>query len=185
MFVHRHVAALLSVAAMTTVPVKACRVSMPTTLADVRYADVVLIGRIKRYTIVRDRAFRRKMLSNAKLSQQNREFYQGDHLIMGDYARFAVQVDEVLTGRPPVKTMVTWQNSTFGIPKTLPAGRLLMALRKPTSKAPPLRGPSGTISPNPEPQPLTILQAACSGAFIFAADSREALTIRQMLASRQ
>lgn len=57
----------------------------------------------------------------------------------------------------------------------------LIALRESSSKTPPLRGPSATTLPNPEPNLLAVLQAPCAPAFIFETMSVEAETIRSEL----
>lgn len=165
-------------------PTYACRMHAPIVLDDVKYAEVVFVGRVLNYTIVRDQALRERMLSNPHLSPQDREFYTGDHDLMGDYARIEMQVDETLVGIAPKKLTLTWYNSTFGLPKTLTAGPFLVALRKPSSSLPPLRGPSATIVPNHEPDALTLLQAPCSSPFMFESMSNEAQSVRRMLGTR-
>ena len=72
--------------------------------------------------------------------------------LLPDYARFDVQVKEVLVGRAPNRLSVTWDNSTFGEPEQMAAGPYLIALRRPGSASPPLRGPSATIFPTPDPK---------------------------------
>jgi hypothetical protein len=104
--------------------------------------------------------------------------------LMSDYAAFEVQVDKVLLGKAPHRLSVTWDNSTFGEPKSMGAGPYLFALRRPSSPTPPLRGPSATILPNREPGSLTVLQAPCSSPFIFEGASRQAREIRQILGER-
>ena len=56
---------------------------------DVSYADVVVIGRISNYRIVRDEAFRRRMLASPGLSADMRRMYEDPRQsLMTDYARF-------------------------------------------------------------------------------------------------
>jgi hypothetical protein len=156
------------------------------TFEDVRFADVVVVGRVVNYRIVRDEAFRRKMLSSPHLSADMRKIYadpkQG---LLSDYARFDIQVEEVLVGRAPKKLSVTWDNSTFGEPDRMAAGPYLIALHRPNSPIPPLRGPSATIFPSPDPRTLTLLQAPCSSAFIYEVGSQEADSIRKILDSQR
>jgi hypothetical protein len=134
-----------------------CLIRAALVLNDVRHADVVLVGRISGYRIVRDNAERQRMLSLPNLSSKMRKFYQDPtQSLLLDYARFDVQVDEVLFGKAPRRVSVTWDNSTFGEPENMPAGPFVIALRKPGSAMPPLRGPSATILPNPEPSALTV-----------------------------
>lgn len=166
-------------------PAHACRIRAPTVLDDVRHADVVLVGRISNYRIVRDNEFRRRMLSSPHLPADMRAMYESQTTtLLPDYARFDIQVDEVLAGRAPTRLSVTWDNSTFGEPAEMAAGPFLIALRRSNSGTPPLRGPSATIRPSPEPESLTLLQAPCAGAFIFESMSNEARTIRRTLAAR-
>lgn len=137
---------------MASEPAHACRIYTGIVLGDVRYADVVLVGRISNNRIVRDTEFRRRMLSLPNLSGEMRRMYEDPtKTLLSDYARFDVEVDEVLVGKAPKNISVTWDNSTFGEPKGMPDGPFLIALRKPSSRTPPLRGPSATILPNREP----------------------------------
>ena len=165
-------------------PARACMMSAPIVLKDVRYADVVLVGRIANYRIVRDEEFRRKMLSSPNLTAGMRSFYESGQSLLSDYAGFDIEVDEVLVGTASNRVAATWDNSTFGEPEGMPAGPFLIALRRPSSAMPPLRGPSATIVPNREPQSLTVLQAPCSDPFIFEAGSDEARKIRRILNRR-
>lgn len=166
-------------------PAHACRTMAPLDLNDVNYADVVLVGRVSNYGIVRDEEFRRGMLNNPKLPPDMRRLYEGPTVLMGDYARFDVQVEEVLAGVAPERLAATWDNSTFGIPDTMPTGPFLFALRKPSSRIPPLRGPSATVMPSREPNALTVLQAPCSRPFMFESGSREARGVRAILKARR
>ena len=154
-------------------------------LEDVNYADVVVIGRVSNYRIVRDEAFRRRMLTSPRLSADMRRMYEDPRQsLMTDYARFDILVDEALVGRASGRLSVTWDNSTFAESDQMPAGPYLIALRRPGSAIPPLRGPSATIMPSPDPNDLTLLQAPCSGAFIYEIGSEEARTVRRILDAR-
>ncbi len=162
-------------------PAFACRLYAPIVIEDVRYADVVLVGRIANYQIVRDEAFRQKMLSNPNLPSDLRKTYEGSQALLSDYARFDVKVDEVLRGSAPDRLSVTWDNSIFGEPERLAGGSFLIALRQPSLPTPPLRGPGATILPTPEPTLYTLLQAPCSSAFLFEDASDEASAIRRVI----
>jgi hypothetical protein len=167
-------------------PAHACRIYAGIDLNDVSYADVVVVGRISNYRIVRDEDTRRKMLSIPSLSAEMRKTYEDpSEILLWDYARFDVLVSEVLTGTAPKKLSVTWDNSTFGEPEKMPSGPFLIALRNPSSKSPPLRGPSATIFPNREPKSLTVLQAPCASAFIFEETSSEAQAVRGIVNARK
>ncbi len=152
-------------------PASACMSMAKLDLEDIKYADVVVVGRIKNYEIVRSTDEYSEFLRN--------KYGQKDLLI--DYARFNVSVDEVLVGQPPAVISVTWDNSTFGEPEKMKEEPYLIGLRKPGSKVPPLRGPSATILPSREPGSLTVLQAPCASAFIFEAKSIKAKVIREIL----
>lgn len=160
----------------------ACSIYVQPKLEDVSYADVVVVGRILNYRIIRDEALRRRMLASPHLTADMRSIYEDPRkTLLPDYARFDVQVEEVLVGRAPKRVSVTWDNSTFGEPDQMNAGPYLIALRRPGSAGPPLRGPSATIAPNPDPKALTLLQAPCSSAFIYEVRSEQARTIRRIL----
>lgn len=148
-------AALFVALASAGAPAHACMVHAPLELTDIKYADVVVVGRISNYAIAPG-AF-------------------------AGYARFDVLVDEILVGTVPPSFAVTWDNSTFAEPEVMPSGPFLIALRDSRSGMPPLRGPSATILPNPETGSLTVLQAPCSDAFIFARESNEASIALQIL----
>jgi hypothetical protein len=165
--------------------VHACMMSVPQKLEDIRYADVVVVGRIANYRIIRDEAFRKWMLKSPNLSPDLLKMYRDPKKsLMTDYAHFDINVEEVLFGRAPARLSATWDNSTFPEPLQMKPGRYLIALRRPNAASPPLRGPSATITPNPDAKTLTLLQAPCASAFLFEAGSGEARAIREILAAR-
>lgn len=150
----------------TTIPAStyACIVFVPPKLNDVSYAEVVVIGRIENYQIVRDEAFRKRMLALPKLPADMRKRYQDPKGgATPEYARFTIRVEQVLVGQARDKLSVTWNNSTFGEPNQMKLGRHLIALR---------RSGRSTFTP---------LQAPCSSAFIYEAGSEQARTIRAIL----
>lgn len=149
-------------------PASTCRAFAALELSDIQYADVVVVGRIQKYEIVLP-TDKRSNFWRAKSKSKK---------ILSDYARFDVVVDEVLVGQPSRVISATWDNSTFAEPESMKAVPYLIALRESGSKTPPLRGPSATPLPNPEPSLLAVLQAPCAPAFIFEATSVEAETIR-------
>jgi hypothetical protein len=177
-----HIAAvLLGLAAGQ--PALGCRIYAAIDLKDVRYADLVVVGRVANYRIVRDMEFRRKSLVSPNLPADMRRHYESGETLLPDYARFDILVDEVLAGQAPKKVSVTWDNSTFAEPETMAPGPFLIALRRPRSALPPLRGPSATILPNREPNLLTLLQAPCARAFLFESGSSQAGAVRAILQS--
>ena len=162
-----------------------CIVYVPPTLEDVRLADLVVIGTIENYRIVRDEASRRRLLAQPNLPSELRKLYENPkELILSDYARFEIRIHNVLVGQASNSVTVTWDNSTFGEPSSMKPGPYLIALRRPKSFSPPLRGPSGTISPARDPKALTVLQAPCSSAFIYAVGSEEAEAVERILTSK-
>lgn len=177
-----YIAALAAVAFAS--PAHACRLYAPLELSDVRYAEIVVVGRIADYRIVRDEKKRAELIARLRPDDPWRKAVEGGAGILSDYARFNVVVDEVLKGRAPGTISVAWDNSTFNEPATMPAGRFLVALRDPTAKAPPLRGPSAYIAANPAPSLPTVLQAQCARPFLFAVSSREAADVRRLLTSK-
>ncbi len=184
--VHRSLAAAAALAAvLLSAPAQACRMHAPLKLEDVRFAELVVVGRVANYRIVRDHEFRRRMLRSPHLTPEMRRQYGPNSILMSDHARFDVLVDEVLVGTPPRRLTVTWSNSTFALPETMAAGPFVIALRRAGAPAPPLRGPSATIWGGGDPQALTLLQAPCSSAFMFAVASGEARTLRRMLGRRR
>jgi hypothetical protein len=131
-------------------------------LDDVKYADTVVVGRITKYEVVTPKGERPGLIF--------------------DYARFNVAIDEVLKGEAGRALTVTWDNSTFSEPDDLPPGQYLLALRNSDSTTiPPLRGPSATIFPRPEPGEPTLLQAPCAPPFMFKSGSNEAAAVRKIL----
>lgn len=177
-------AATLS-AAVASTAAQGCIVYVPPTLEDVRLADLVVIGTIENYRIVRDEAGRRQLLAQRNLSSELRKLYQNPkETILSDYARFDIRIHNVLVGQAPDRVAVTWDNSTFGEPSEMKPGRYLIALRRPNSPSPPLRGPSATISPARDPKALTVLQAPCSSPFIYAVGSEEAEAVERILTSK-
>lgn len=171
---------------LTGTSAEPCAIFVPTTLNDVNAADVVVRGKIVEYRIVLDQAQRRQRkemlarLPDMPVEMRNR--LEQQKRFLGDYARFTIIVGEVLKGKAAKTLTATWDNSTFAEPQTMGAGDYIVALRNPTSPAPPLRGPSATVVPSPDPNSLTVLQAPCSGAFIFEAPSKQATEIREILA---
>jgi hypothetical protein len=166
-------------------PASACLMMAGLELDDIKYASVVVIGRIVDYQVVLDQAVRKQrkeeLERSADKSSESWRLLSEQKQFLSDYAHFSVLVDEVLVGQPPNVISVTWDNSTFGEPEKMKEGPYLIGLREPGSKSPPLRGPSATILPSPEPKSLTVLQAPCAPAFILEATGAEAKSIREML----
>lgn len=181
----RWIAAALGLAVLAAEPAFACRFHSAAVLEDVRYADLVLVGRIRDYHIVRDEAFRERLLAVPDLPPDRRAFYEGPGHLLSDYARVEIEVEEVLFGEAPRRLTITWYSFVSGGRERFGAGEpRLVALRLPASPIPPLRGPSATIVANAEPDLYTILEAPCSNAFVFDTGSDEARAVRQLTEAR-
>lgn len=151
-------------------PAQACAVFVPRNPDDIRHADVVVIGKIVNYHIVLDQAARRQrqqMLANAVyMPPKYRDLLSKQESFLSDYAEFDVIVEKTILGKSKKILNVTWQNSTFGEPTTMPPGPYLIALSRPTS-APPLRGQTRNISNLQNRTAFTPVQAVCSSPFIL------------------
>jgi hypothetical protein len=123
------------------------------------------------------------MLANPKLPPALREIYAGQQGLISDYARFVIKVDEVLSGKAPRRLIVTWDNSTYPEPQTMPVGSFVFALSRPPADRPSLRGPSPKGSSHRRPKLMTILQAPCTEAFIIGSGNDDARVVRGLLAA--
>jgi hypothetical protein len=181
----RWIASILGLAVLAAEPVFACRFHSAAVLEDVQYADLVLVGRIRSYHIVRDEALRERMLAAPDLLPNLRSLYEDPrHLLMTDYARVEIDVEEELLGNAPRPLIITWYGFGSGDRERLGAGPFLIALRRPSSPMPPLRGPSARFFPNAEPDLYTILEAPCSGAFVFEDGGEDANIVRRLAEMR-
>jgi hypothetical protein len=172
---------------LAAAPAQSCIVSLGTSLEDVKFADLVVVGRVANYQIILDakaREDRKALLANLPedTSPEMREGLASQASFIGDYARFEIIVDEVLRGHASRTISAIWDNSTFGENLSWPSEPFLIALVAPGSSQPPLRGPSATISARPDDESMAVLQAPCSGAFMIPASSVEAHDIRAILA---
>ncbi|UVK51676.1 hypothetical protein DBIPINDM_004974 [Mesorhizobium sp. AR02] len=178
-------AALNFVTMLLAMPSVACVMQAERDLHDIKYADVVVVGRIVNYQIVRDPIARQRYRDMLARSPKLREVMPKEPRgFMTDYARFDIVVDEVLRGKAPDRLAATWDNSTFGEVEDMGPDMFLIALRDPKSPIPPLRGPSATVASNPAPATLTVLQAPCASPFIFESSSKEAAELRRILGQR-
>lgn len=170
---------LLVTALVIALPAQACRVAAWLVPEDVKYADVVVVGQISKYEHVLDQKWREH------LKKRNPDAYaKGPSGFMSDYVRFTIKVDKVLSGKAPKTLTVTWDASTFEEPTDMMAGPYVIALRRPGSPSGPLRGPSATILPNPEPETLTVLNPPCAPGFILPVASPEAAKIGVILTGK-
>ncbi|KZK75881.1 hypothetical protein PsAD13_05319 [Pseudovibrio sp. Ad13] len=164
---------------------KACLLAAKTNLDDVSFADLVVIGEITDYEIVKDQEIREQRRKQIERCPELKEFYGKQKSFITDYARFTVKVGKVLQGEASDKIEVAWNNSTFGEPDSMSRGPFLIALRKAGGKLPPLRGPSATVFPDPNPKLWNVLQARCAPPFIFKTSSASAKSIIQKLVVSQ
>lgn len=94
---------------------------------------------------------------------------------LGRYARFNVQVDSVVLGEAVKELDVWWSNSTFSLPEHMEDGSYIIALRRMAL----------LDDARDESIELTPVQKACSSAFIYRADSEQALTIQEILSATE
>lgn len=150
----------------------ACQFSSVLKAEQVNSADVVVIGRVTNYQVIRDeksRAERREYLRTAKgLSRENRDLLSNQKDYITDYARFTLLVSEVLRGEVPKAITVTWDASTFSEPSTFPSDLRIVGLMKPDVDG-------GKSATNPiyreRSRFYSVLQIPCSGAFIGSLNS--------------
>lgn len=95
------------------VPALACVVAMPWNPAEVKQAEVVVMGRLTGYGIIPVRR------------NPSEKGWSGGH------AEFDLTVDHVLVGETPRRIRVKWHNSTFSKPAEMADGRYLVALFRP------------------------------------------------------
>ncbi|MDG2530594.1 hypothetical protein [Caulobacter endophyticus] len=134
-------------------PAFACRAPLAIRLEDVARADLVVVGRVTQYEVVR----KPSLLPGERPGT------------LSDHATFLVRTEEVLAGQAPARLAVRWDNSTFAEPDALPEGPFLIALSRPTGAA-------------SNPEAYTLFQAACSDPFLFEAASDRARAVREILA---
>lgn len=141
-------ATLNIVTMLSATPSFACAMQAQRDLDDIKYADVVVVGRIVNYQIVRDPVARQRYRDMLARSPKLREVMPKEPRgFMTDYARFDIVVSEVLRGRAPDRLAATWDNSTFGEADGMGPGTFLIALRDPKSPMPPLRGQAPRLHP--------------------------------------
>lgn len=88
-------------------PSLACRITKDFDVKDLEPADVIVLGRIQNYKVVRERY---------------------------PYARFDVVVDQVVKGAPRQKLTVVWGPGSFEPPERMTKGEYFVALRKPNAR---------------------------------------------------
>lgn len=99
----RWYAAMALALMLASEPALACRFQREPNLNEVKQADLVVIGKITEYQVIR-------------------------HEGVGSYSRFVIQVEQVIVGKASDRLPVTWENSTFGQPEKIAEGQYLIAL---------------------------------------------------------
>jgi hypothetical protein len=162
-------------------------VTLDPILEDVKFADLVVVGRIKNYHVVWD----------AKVSEEREAVLdglpEGSTAEMGEnlesqtpfvrsYARFDILVDEVLRGTASDTVSATWYSWKFEEPSFLEGEPFLIALIARGSMQAPLYGQITTVMPPPDDVSMIVLQALCNDAFVIPEASAEVQDIRAILA---
>jgi hypothetical protein len=140
-------------------PAQACRDTHEPNLAQVKSADVVVVGRIANYVTSEITFFEP---SGRGLGTRGR------------YARFDIVVDEVLKGEAPKALSAMWINSVFTLPDSKPPGPYVIALQDAKARL------GGSFIPKQTPG-LIVLQEACEPPFLFKSESPSAAEIRALL----
>ena len=161
----------------------ACAVRAKFDINDIELADVVVTGSIKNYRVVKDleaRKRRDRMLEQLLEKHPNSSWQQligPDSGHLNDYARFDIEVDEVLLGSvEPGLVPAVWDNSTFGQHKDYPSGPFLIALRA----MPTLTGEIAEFL-RPESNSWLVLQRPCSSPFILGSTGSSLAKVRRIL----
>ncbi len=148
--------------------------------AEVARADLVVIGRIANYRVLPNlldpvaNSLRYELLQDALRAEPKQlETLRQRNYALSDFARFDIQIDDVLKGKATTTTIdIRWQNETFLEPQSLPPGPYLIALLGPKSGA------------GPAKDHFTMVQPSCGRAYLFAIDSDEARQVRKLLSGR-
>lgn len=176
-----------SILPFTSSAALACQFSSPLRAEQISSADVVVIGKVTNYHIVRDedsRARRREDCRKAKSFSSKRWAEEGWKALcaqkdfISDYAQFTIIISDVLKGRAPRSITATWDASTFSEPNTFPSDLRLIGLRKPDVAG-------GRLASNPMYKQRSrfyfVMQVPCSGAFIIPANSDFAQEVKSFL----
>jgi len=154
------------------VPAHACQDLRGLQLDDVRYADLVLVGRVQNYRIVRDelerQAIRRlsKDPAHGDLFKRDLERVQRGDLMSGDYAKFDVLVHRQLSGKSPTVLTVTL-NDPFKKFQDIAGRTYAFALLSLSSNSAPGSRDLRLYLANREPDLPTVIIVPCSGTFMF------------------
>lgn len=149
-------------------PAYACRYHKPIEIDDLRYADLILVGRI----------------SNFRTVSPDREPGLKTAYPRVPFAEFEISAEEVLFGTAPERVIVTSYPLAGAQADQVSAGPFLFALREPLSEFPPrnITGREALFYPNAVDGSFTILGQRCSSVFMFEPRSNEAESVRRFLA---
>lgn len=153
--------------------------------SEVKYSDLVVVGRITGYERVLDQEARRRMAALSQSSPQLQTALTAVSRFQTDYTRFHIGVDQVLYGSAPATLNVTSDSGGLIRLEGLPKGQYLIALRKPAVRHAPLRGPNALLLATPEPDKPTILQDMCSPPFFLPADGKDAQAVRAYIVTKK
>jgi len=151
-----------------------------TNLSDAKYADVVVVGRIRNLHLVLDQTAReqaRKQFFTSGRWLNPKAYFGRPEYYAGDYARFDIAVDEVLKGRAGKTLSATWDTAHDDMEKMASVPYLIAFRRAGGGTS---NGPTAAF-PVHEPGTLTVLQSVCGGPLIFDSNSQAASNIRLIL----
>ena len=167
----RWFAAALAFAALAFEPAYACRYHKPVDMEHLRYADLIVVGRISGFRIVRP-----------ELEPDLETAYPS-----AAFAQFEINAEEVLRGTVPERLIVNSYAHAFMEADQLRAEPYLFALRQPSSEFPPpiIAGEEALFFSNAVADQHAVLGAICSFPFMFESESSDADMVRRFLAGPQ
>lgn len=170
-------------ALLPAIPAHACGFGYARRWGDVRYARAVVLARIEKYEpvfVVRPRE-KRKVAYDLTSDPEKKKELLKDWRVSAGYAKLTLRISDVIKGEAPSRLIVTWRNSTFALPATMPSAPQYIALRTPTDPTPPLSSTMGYVDRDPSSRLPIILQAPCSSPFIFDAASLEGQVFKRFM----
>lgn len=158
-------------------PARACIDLRGPDWIDVRYADLVLVGRVQNYRIVRDELERQAIRRLSKdpvlgyLVKRDLERVRRGERMSGDYAKFDVLVHRRLLGTSPAIVTVAWSRPHFFDSGAMPSGPYVIAMRSPHSVGSSEARYQDADLRSREPSLPTVLTSFCGGPFMFKVNS--------------
>lgn len=155
----------LGLALVVPATAQACQMPAPRDLQRATQADVVVVGRIVDYRLVRDEAGRRM---NREMLARDPELAEAigkaPGSLMTDYALFDVRVKATLWGEAPRRLRVRLDSAGPRPPRLDIPYLIVLNAPKPGAEA-----------------VFTVVNQTCAGAFLFPEGEPDALTIRRLL----